>query len=62
MANLQDKPVPPVAGLEAGEKEALFRRAAQVTHTAQLLINETEQLMEQTRQLLQKSDDEGIPE
>jgi hypothetical protein len=54
MANLHDKPILSVATQE-DDKLALFRRAAQVARTSHLLINQTEELLARTRQLLKKS-------
>jgi hypothetical protein len=61
MSSDNDKPVLAVAGPDDGDREALFRRAAKVTRTSHLLINETEQLLAQTRKLLKRSEDRLIP-
>ena len=57
MANPQKKSIPPVAELQPDDKTELFRRAAKAAKTSRLLINETEQLLAQTKRLLKKSED-----
>jgi hypothetical protein len=57
MANPQKKSIPPAAGLQPDEKTELFRRAAKAARTSKALINETEELLAQTRRLLKKSED-----
>jgi len=56
--NLGDELKPISDRQEADEQVALFRRAAQVTRTSQLLIREAEHLMAQSRKLRAKLDDQ----
>lgn len=61
MANTQDKSLAALVAPNQNEREALFRRAAKVTRTSQLLINETEELLARTRELIKKSENRLIP-
>jgi len=61
MANRQHKATPSSAAAKANQQTALFRRAAQVAKTSQLLINETEQLLARTRQLAKEFEVHSIP-
>lgn len=61
MANAQGKPVVILSESNADNSAALFRRAALAAHTSQLLITQTEQLLEKARQLFGTSRGVVIP-
>jgi len=61
MNNSLDKATRTLAAPSVNRQAALLRRAAQVANTSQLLVNQTEELLAQARQLTKKFGVKPVP-